>query len=90
MRPPGPTARLPAAPVRRPAVVRGEGQAEPASPGAESDPDMGQLGPEAIGSTPVTRSVYVGDVDAVFERVVAAGATLLRAAGDQFPGDRSG
>jgi PhnB protein len=32
----------------------------------------------------------VGDVDAVLERAVAAGATLVRPAEDRFYGDRSG
>jgi PhnB protein len=53
-------------------------------------PDMGFLGPRAVGGTPVTVSVYVEDVDAVFERVIGAGATALRAVEDQFYGDRAG
>jgi PhnB protein len=43
-----------------------------------------------VGGTPVTISVYVDDVDDVFERAVAAGATELRAVENQFYGDRSG
>ena len=38
----------------------------------------------------MTISVYVEDVDAVFERALAAGATSLRPVEDQFYGDRSG
>jgi PhnB protein len=34
--------------------------------------------------------IYVADVDASIERAVAAGATLLQPATDQFWGDRSG
>ena len=53
-------------------------------------PEMGQRGPKAIGGTPVTMSVYVEDVDDVFERAVGAGATALRPVENQFYGDRSG
>jgi PhnB protein len=38
----------------------------------------------------VTISLYVDDVDAVFEAALAAGATELRAVENQFYGDRSG
>jgi len=40
--------------------------------------------------SPVTVTVYVEDVDAVFERALAAGARELRAVDDQFYGDRTG
>ena len=53
-------------------------------------PEMGIRSPRAIGGSPVTISVYVEDVDAVFNRAVAAGATSLRAVENQFYGDRSG
>ena len=53
-------------------------------------PDMGLRGPQALGGTPVTVSVYVEDVDAVFARAVQAGAKALRPVEDQFYGDRSG
>lgn len=53
-------------------------------------PDMGAVGPKSLGGTPVTLSVYVDDVDATFDRAIAAGATPLRAVEDQFYGDRSG
>jgi PhnB protein len=38
----------------------------------------------------VTISVYVKDVDDVFDRALQAGATVLRPIQDQFYGDRSG
>ena len=57
---------------------------------ADEFPDMGQRGPKAIGGTPVTISVYVEDVDAVFERALQEGATSLRAVETQFYGDRAG
>ncbi len=53
-------------------------------------PEMGVQSPKALGGSPVTMSVYVEDVDAVFERAIQAGATPLRAVEDQFYGDRSG
>jgi PhnB protein len=57
---------------------------------ADEFPSMNLRGPKAIGGTPVTVSVYVDDVDAVFERALAAGATALRPVETQFYGDRSG
>jgi PhnB protein len=57
---------------------------------ADEFPDMGNLGPRSIGGSPVTISVYVDDVDAVFDRAIAAGATSLRPVEDQFYGDRTG
>jgi PhnB protein len=53
-------------------------------------PERDIRGPKAIGGTPVTISVYVEDVDAVFDAAVAAGANALRPVEDQFYGDRSG
>lgn len=46
--------------------------------------------PLTIGDTGVYLALYVGDVDAVVDRAVAAGATLLMEVKDQFYGDRSG
>jgi len=57
---------------------------------ADEHPEMGVLGPKSIGGTPVTISVYVEDVDAVFEAALAAGATERRPVENQFYGDRSG
>lgn len=57
---------------------------------ADEMPEMDIRGPRSIGGTPVTLSVYVEDVDAVFDRAVNAGATALRAIETQFYGDRSG
>lgn len=57
---------------------------------ADEFPDMGFRGPKAIGGTPVTLSVYVDDVDAVFERALKLGATSVRPVENQFYGDRSG
>ena len=57
---------------------------------ADEHPDMGALSPKTIGGTPFSLSVYVEDVDAVFEKATNAGATPLRKVEDQFYGDRSG
>jgi PhnB protein len=43
-----------------------------------------------LGGSPVTISLYVEDVDAVFARALEAGATEVRAVTDQFYGDRAG
>ena len=57
---------------------------------ADEHPDGGFRSPKAIGGTPVTISVYVADVDEVFDRAVKAGAQELRPVETQFYGDRSG
>ena len=57
---------------------------------ADEFPEMDHRGPRSVGGTPVTLSVYVEDVDAVFAKAIAAGARELRAVEDQFYGDRSG
>jgi PhnB protein len=56
---------------------------------ADEHPDIGFLSPLRIGGTAVTLHAYVEDVDAVFERALAAGAKSLRPAENQFYGDRS-
>jgi PhnB protein len=53
-------------------------------------PEMGIRSPKSVGGTPVMISVYVDDVDAVYDRAVKAGAKALRPVEDQFYGDRSG
>ena len=57
---------------------------------ADEFPDMGQRSPKALGGSPVTVSLYVEDVDAVFARAIGAGATEVRPVADQFYGDRVG
>ncbi|MCM3923749.1 VOC family protein [Frankia sp. AiPs1] len=53
-------------------------------------PEMGALSPASVGGSPVTISLYVEDVDAAYDRALAAGATAVRPVTDQFYGDRSG
>jgi PhnB protein len=47
-------------------------------------------GPKTIGGSPVTLTVYLPDVDAVFARAIEAGARSLRPVETQFYGDRTG
>jgi PhnB protein len=57
---------------------------------ADEHPEMGCRGPKAFGGSPVSIHLYVEDVDAVFNRAVAAGAIVRSPVKDQFYGDRSG
>jgi PhnB protein len=57
---------------------------------SDEHPEFGAQAPKRFGGTPTTLSLYVDDVDAVFERAVAAGAKALRPVENQFYGDRSG
>jgi PhnB protein len=57
---------------------------------ADEFPDIGFRSPQSIGGTGVSLHLYVKDVDACFNRAVAAGAKALRPVQDQFYGDRSG
>ena len=53
-------------------------------------PQWGSRGPQSLGGTPVGIHLYVEDVDAVFQRAVAAGATVKMPLEDMFWGDRYG
>ena len=53
-------------------------------------PDFGAISPATLGGTPVTLHLRVEDVDKVFPKALAAGATELRPVKDQFFGERSG
>jgi PhnB protein len=53
-------------------------------------PQMGCLGPQGIGGTPVTIHVFVEDVDTVFNQAVGAGAQVSMPLADMFWGDRYG
>lgn len=57
---------------------------------SEECQEYGSKSPQTLGGSPVTLYVYVDDVDAFFERALAAGATELHPVRDQFYGDRSG
>jgi PhnB protein len=51
-------------------------------------PEWGSQSPQALNGSPVTLSIYVEDVDAVFNRAVEAGATAKMPPADMFWGDR--
>lgn len=56
----------------------------------EEKPQMGCLGPQSLGGTPVELSLYIEDVDKAFNRAVSAGATVRLPLADWFWGDRAG
>ena len=53
-------------------------------------PDYGKLSPKSRGGPTSSLMIYLEDVDAAFERAIAAGGTIERPVEDQFYGDRSG
>jgi uncharacterized glyoxalase superfamily protein PhnB len=53
-------------------------------------PEWGALGPKALKGSPVTIHLMVDNVDEVFARAVAAGATAKMPVADMFWGDRYG
>ncbi len=53
-------------------------------------PDMGCLGPQSVGGSPVTIHIYVDDVDTFFKQALAAGAQEKMPLSDMFWGDRYG
>jgi PhnB protein len=57
-------------------------------PGAEAG--IGYQSPEGLGGSSLGLVLYVEDVDAVYERAIAAGATALSAPETKFYGDREG
>jgi len=57
---------------------------------ADEVPDKQYLGPESLGGSPVTFTVFVDNTDEVFQRAVDAGATTDRPVADQFYGLRTG
>jgi PhnB protein len=57
---------------------------------ADEFPERGAKSATTLGGTPVGICLYVEDVDALFDRAVAAGATVRYPVKDQFYGDRSG
>jgi PhnB protein len=57
---------------------------------ADEHPEIGFVGPQTLGGSTVSISLYVEDVDSLFERAIHAGAKELRPVQNQFYGDRSG
>ncbi len=56
----------------------------------DENAQAGVFGPVHYGGTPVSFYLYVANVDAVYERAIAAGATPVQPVEDQFYGDRIG
>jgi PhnB protein len=57
---------------------------------ADEFPEMGVLSPLSVGGTSVVLNVFTHDVDALWDRVLAAGAEVLQPLQDAFWGDRHG
>lgn len=60
---------------------------------ADEMPEMSDAiarSPRSLGGTSFGLHVYVPDVDAAFERAIAAGGVVKRPVQNQFYGDRSG
>lgn len=57
---------------------------------ADEAPQHDARPPRHYGGSPVSLHLYVPDADAVVDRAVAAGATLLRPVQTMFYGDRTG
>jgi uncharacterized glyoxalase superfamily protein PhnB len=53
-------------------------------------PELGIRGPASVGGTTLSIHLHVDDANATIEDALAAGATLVRPAADQFYGERSG
>ena len=57
---------------------------------ADEFPEMDILSPMSLGGTTTTMTLIVPDADAVVDRAVGAGATVLRPVTDEFYGARAG
>ena len=57
---------------------------------ASEFPEMGSQAPSSLGGSPVALHIYTNDVDALYDRAVAAGATATMPPADMFWGDRYG
>lgn len=53
-------------------------------------PECGFVGPQSIGATSMSIHLHVDDADAMIARAVEFGAEIVRAAKDEFYGERSG
>jgi PhnB protein len=57
---------------------------------ADENPEQGHLSPTTIGGSGSSVMLYTDDVDATFNKAVAAGATVVMPLMDMFWGDRMG
>jgi len=56
---------------------------------SEAYPEHGILGPQTTEANGIAIHLHVNDADELAARAVAAGATIVREAADQFYGERS-
>jgi PhnB protein len=57
---------------------------------ADESPEMGSRSPQTVGGASSSLLIYTKDVDALFQRALAAGATVQMPVADMFWGDRYG
>jgi uncharacterized glyoxalase superfamily protein PhnB len=57
---------------------------------AEEYPELGMVGPRTLGATTFSMHIHVNDVDRLFAKTLAAGATVVRPLEDTFHGERVG
>src|SRR5688572_28263870 len=57
---------------------------------SDEHPQMGYVGPQTLGGSPVSLMICVDDVDKTYPQAIAAGGQELKALQDQFYRDRSG
>jgi len=57
---------------------------------SDESPGFGALSPITIGGSPIRLHLSVDDVDAIAAKLIAKGATVLRAVKDEFYGERIG
>ncbi len=57
---------------------------------SDEHPDLGHVGPQTLGGTPVGIMIYVDDVDTMFKKAISGGGQEIKPLQDQFYGDRSG
>lgn len=57
---------------------------------ADEMPEFGNRSPTTLGGPSGGLCLYIPDCDAMFDKALAEGATVLRPLADQFYGDRSG
>ena len=57
---------------------------------ADEFPEMGVVSPLSLGGSAGVLQIETGDVDALWERALAAGATVLHPLADAFWGERHG
>ena len=57
---------------------------------ADEMPAMGHQSPQSLGGTPAMLMIYTENVDQMYARALAAGATEVRPVTNEFYGDRAG